>query len=62
MKEHQRKDWKELALLAAGETDPEKLLVLIQELNDVLDASDPRPPDADAAATALQGKIRQRAS
>ena len=44
MQEHREK-WKELCELAAVEQDPEKLMALIHQINDMLEAKERRLKD-----------------
>ena len=62
MSDGQPRDWRMLAELAAAESDPEKLLALVTELNEMLDSYSVKPPEAAAAATVLERRTRPRAS
>jgi len=41
-----RERWKELAELASNEQDPEKLIALVREINDLLEKKQKRPYEA----------------
>jgi hypothetical protein len=49
-------DWKRLAEQAAAETNPDKLLDLVKELNEVLDSQEVKP----AGAASRPGDPRPR--
>jgi hypothetical protein len=62
MVDGREKDWKRLAEQAAAEKNPDKLLDLVNELNEVLDSQKVRSANHDAGAIDVEPKLRRKAS
>jgi hypothetical protein len=62
MAEGHETDWKKLAEQAAAEKNPDKLLDLVKELNEVLDNQKVRLANNDAGASAVKPNLRPKAS
>ena len=56
------RDWKKLAEQAAAEKNPDKLLDLVRELNDVLDDQRVKSAKDDGESIAAKPKLHPKAS
>ena len=62
MVDGREKDWKKLAEQAAAEKNPDKLLDLVKELNDVLDHQKVKSEMDDGESIVVKPRLRPKAS